>query len=118
MSQIQISLVYNRKNKLNKNGEALIQICCYQNGKRTYFSTEIYIKPNEWNEKKMLINDYRNDYEELNDEIDRQITELKDSIKIKKQKGESVSLSNLKEIKEVGIYISFYKFMQDEIELY
>ncbi|MFV0157116.1 site-specific integrase [Empedobacter falsenii] len=116
MSQIQISLVYNRKNKLNKNGEALIQICCYQNGKRTYFSTEIYIKPNEWNEKKMLINDYRNDYEELNDEIDRQITELKDSIKIKKQKGESVSLSNLKEIKEVGIYISFYKFMQDEIE--
>ena len=116
MSQIQISLVYNRKNKLNKNGEALIQICCYQNGKRTYFSTEIYIKPNEWNEKRTLINDYRDDYEELNEEIDRQISELKESIKIKKQKGESVSLSNLKEIKEVGIYISFYKFMQDEIE--
>ena len=38
MSQIQISLVYNRKNKLNKNEESLIQICCYQNGKRTYFS--------------------------------------------------------------------------------
>lgn len=49
MSQIQISLVYNRKNKLNKNGEALIQICCYQNGKRTYLSTEIYIRPNERN---------------------------------------------------------------------
>ena len=116
MSQIQISMVYNRKNKLNKNGEALIQICCYQNGKRTYFSTGIYIKPNEWNEKRTLINDYRDDYEELNEEIDRQISELKDSIKIKKQKGESVSLSNLKEIKEVGIYTSFYKFMQDEIE--
>ncbi|WP_353097990.1 site-specific integrase [Empedobacter brevis] len=116
MSQIQISLVYNRKNKLNKNGEALIQICCYQNGKRTYFSTGIYIKPNEWNEKRTLINDYRDDYEELNEEIDRQISELKDSIKIKKQKGETVSLNNLKEIKEVGIYTSFYKFMQDEIE--
>ena len=116
MSQIQISLVYNRKNKLNKNGEALIQICCYQNGKRTYFSTGIYIKPNEWNEKRTLINDYRDDYEELNEEIDKQISELKDSIKIKKQKGETVSLNNLKEIKEVGIYTSFYKFMQDEIE--
>ncbi len=116
MSQIQISLVYNRKNKLNKKGESLIQICCYQNGKRTYFSTGIYIKPNEWNDKRMLINDYRDDNDELNYEIDRQISELKDSIKIKKQKGESVSLSNLKEIKEVGIYNSFYKFMQDEIE--
>ena len=116
MSQIQISLVYNRKNKLNKNGEALIQICCYQNSKRTYFSTKIYIKPNEWNEKRLSINDNRDDYDELNDEIDRQIAELKESIKIKKQKGEIISLNNLKEIKELGVYISFYKFMGDEIE--
>ncbi|MBY0068140.1 MULTISPECIES: Arm DNA-binding domain-containing protein [Empedobacter] len=44
MSQIQISLVYNRKNKINKNEELLIQICCYQNGKRTYFSTgQLYL---------------------------------------------------------------------------
>lgn len=116
MSQIQISLVYNRKNKLNKNGEALIQICCYQNGKRAYFSTEIYIKPNEWNEKRTLINDYRNDYEELNEEIDRQISELKDSIKFKKQKGESVTLKKLKEVKDEKIYTSFYDFMEDQIE--
>lgn len=116
MSQIQISLVYNRKNKLNKNEESLIQICCYQNGKRTYFSTGIYVKPNEWNEKRMTINDNRLDYDDLNDEIDKQISELKDSIKLKKQKGESVSLNNLKKIKEIGIYTSFYKFMHDEIE--
>lgn len=108
MSQIQISLVYNRKNKLNKNEESLIQICCYQNGKRTYFSTGIYIKPNEWNEKRMTINDNRDDYDELNEKLDNQLSELKESIKIKKQKGESVSLNNLKEIKELGVYISFY----------
>lgn len=44
--------IYNRKNKLNTNGEALIQIRMYLNGINRYYSTGIYLKPSDWNEKK------------------------------------------------------------------
>jgi hypothetical protein len=44
--------IYNRKKKLNTNGEALIQIRMYLNGINRYYSTGIYLKPSDWNEKK------------------------------------------------------------------
>lgn len=56
MSQIQISLVYNRKNKFNKKRETLIQICCYKNEKRTYFPIGIYIKPKNIKKKFISFN--------------------------------------------------------------
>lgn len=43
--------IYNRKNKLNTNGEALIQIRMYLNGINRYYSTGIYLKPSDWNDK-------------------------------------------------------------------
>jgi integrase len=43
-------IIHNRKNKLNKRGEALIQIEAYQNGKRRYFSTMLYVKPSEFSD--------------------------------------------------------------------
>ena len=46
--------IYNRKNKLNTNGEALIQIRMYLNGINRYYSTGIYLKPSDWNEKKYV----------------------------------------------------------------
>ena len=42
--------IYNRKNKLNTNGEALIQIRMYLNGINRYYSTGIYLKPSDWND--------------------------------------------------------------------
>ena len=113
---MKISLVFDRMKRLNKNGKGLIQICCYLDGKRTYFSTDVHVKPDEWDDKYSIVNNRNDDYDELNDKLDNQLSELKESIKLKKQKGEIVSLNNLKEIKELGVYISFYKFMGDEIE--
>ena len=46
--------IYNRKNKLNTNGEALIQIRMYLNGINRYYSTGIYLKPSDWNEIKSV----------------------------------------------------------------
>lgn len=50
---VQYKVVFNRKNELNKEGKALIQIRAYHDGQNKYFSTGIYIPPNEWNDKKM-----------------------------------------------------------------
>ena len=117
MRQIEFTLVYNRKKSLNKNGEALIQICCYRMGVRKYFSTGIYIKPEEWNERKQIVNHFREDYEELNELLEEKISELKTKIKLIKEKGETATLKKLKEVKDEKIYYSFYEFMEDQIEI-
>ncbi len=46
--QVEYKVVFNRKKKLNNKGKALIQIEAYLDGSRRYFSTEIYITPQEW----------------------------------------------------------------------
>ncbi len=116
MSQIHLSFVFNRKKQLNKEGKALIQICAYHLGKRKYFSTDIYIKPKEWDQKRGKINNNHSDHNELNDELDSQISHIKEVIRHKKGKGEQITLSKVSDVKEYKIYLSFYDFMEDEIE--
>jgi|GEM_PF-4424112 len=53
VAYVQYKIVFNRKNELNKDQEALIQIRTCLNGKARYFSTGIYVTPDDWNEKKM-----------------------------------------------------------------
>lgn len=116
MSQIHLSLVFNRKKQLNKEGKALIQICAYHLGKRKYFSTDIYISPKEWDLKRNKISNYHPDHHDLNDELDLQLSHIKEVIKHKKEHGEEISLSKISHVKEYKIYTSLYDFMEDEIE--
>ena len=48
MNKIYFRLVYNRKKKLNKSGNALIQVEAYRNRKKVYISTGIYVNPQQW----------------------------------------------------------------------
>ena len=48
MQKIRYRLVFNRKNQLNKQGAALIQVEALLNKRKVYFSTRIYIKPDHW----------------------------------------------------------------------
>lgn len=48
MNKIRFRLVYNRKKKLNKHGKALIQVEVYQNRKKIYISSGIYVNPRQW----------------------------------------------------------------------
>lgn len=48
MQKIRYRLVFNRKNQLNKQGAALIQVEALLNKRKVYFSTKIYIKPEHW----------------------------------------------------------------------
>lgn len=51
---VRYEFIFNRKNILNSDGEALIQIRMYLNGLNRYYSTGVYIKPAEWNEAKSV----------------------------------------------------------------
>ncbi len=48
--------VFNRKRRLNKQGRGLIEIYFYADGVKRYFGTGVAVSPNEWNDKKWIIN--------------------------------------------------------------
>ncbi|MFK7983527.1 MAG: Arm DNA-binding domain-containing protein, partial [Saprospiraceae bacterium] len=45
MKKITFTPVFNLKKNLNKNGEAVITVKAYQDGRSKYFSTHLYVKP-------------------------------------------------------------------------
>lgn len=55
LKKIKYERIYNRKNQLNDQGQALIQIRAYQNGQTRFFTTGIYIEPKFWDKKKSLV---------------------------------------------------------------
>ncbi len=48
LDKIRYRLVYNRTRHLNKKGTALVQIECLLHGQRIFFSTNIYLNPEQW----------------------------------------------------------------------
>lgn len=46
--KIRYRLCYRRSGRLNKRGEGLVQIECQQQGRRIYFSTHTYLRPEQW----------------------------------------------------------------------
>lgn len=67
--------VYNRKNKLNREQAALLQIEVYYRGKRKYFSTNLYLRPNQWDEKRKRIKRHPNAVE-LNKRIQEYLARI------------------------------------------
>lgn len=51
MEKIRYRLVYNRKNQLNKQGTALVQVEASLNQRKVYFKTNIYLRPEYWDKR-------------------------------------------------------------------
>ena len=55
MERIRYRLVYDRRKQLNEHGKALIQVEASLNKRKVYFTTRIYVRPNEWDKRKSII---------------------------------------------------------------
>lgn len=116
MNKISYSLVYNRKKQLNKKGMALIQVEAYLNRKKMYFSTKIYLKPDQWDAKRRMIKNHPNA-----DGLNRMLYEYIAAIEQKElglwQQRKEISLELLKDLidKPIGNEYSFLAFFRDEI---
>lgn len=55
MEKIRYRLVYNRRNHLNNQGTALIQVEASLNKRKVYFTTRIYVRPEEWDARTSTI---------------------------------------------------------------
>lgn len=95
MKKISYRLVYNRKKHLNRQGKALIQIEAYLDKQKTYFSTHIYVYPEQWDDRRKQIIAHPQD-EELNRMIDESVLQLQwKELEYWKQ-GKVISLNLLK----------------------
>lgn len=115
MDKIIYNLVFNRKGTLNERGVALVQVEAYLNKRRKYFSTKIYVSPNQWDERKQLIKNHPN-----GEGLNRMLYEYVASIEKKElslwQQGRTVTLDALKEsLTSQTEDVSFLAFFKREI---
>ena len=115
MSKIIYNLVYNRKRSLNKKGMALVQVEAYLDRKKKYFSTKVYLKPEQWDNKKLIVKNHPNA-----DALNRLIYEFMAMIEKKElelwQQGRRISLELLKEVLSTNENkTSFISFCRQEI---
>lgn len=115
MSKISYRIVYNRKKCLNAEGKALLQIEAYSKGKRIYFSTNIYLSPNQWDDKRQRIKSHPA-AESLNYYLTELITKLElRELELWKQ-GYDVTLTILKDSTTTPCNKhSFLDFAKEEI---
>ena len=115
MKKISFRPVYNRKNQLDAQGKALLQVEAYLERKKAYFSTHIRLTPQQWDSKRQTIKEHPN-AEALNYQLREFILSLEfDELAIWKE-GKTVSLEQLKETLTSKGNKSFLRFMKNEIE--
>lgn len=112
MNKIIYNLVYNRKKCLNKKGMALVRVEAYLGRKKKYFSTKVYLKPEQWDNKKLIVKNHPNA-----DALNRLIYEFVATIEKKElelwQQGKRISLELLKNAlttqENNSSFISFFR---------
>lgn len=108
------ALVFNRKNSVNRDGKALVQIRAYASGKSRFFSTGIYIEPRHWARRLSKIVDCPN-APQLNAELRRQMNEWEAFALKMQQKRGFVSLEMLDNLQD-NPASSFTEFCAAELE--
>ncbi|WP_294477782.1 site-specific integrase [uncultured Bacteroides sp.] len=95
MEKISYNLVFNRKKSLNKKGMALVQVEAYLNRRKMYFSTKVYLKPDQWDMKRKMVRNHPN-ADVLNRMLYEYIAAIEQAELGLWQQGKSISLELLK----------------------
>ena len=116
MEKISYNLVFNRKKRLNKRGMALVQVEAYLNRKKMYFSTKIYLKPEQWDAKRKMVKNHPN-ANVLKRMLYENIAAIEQAELGLWQQGKSISLDLLKNSidKPLSNGRSFLTFFKEEI---
>lgn len=113
MEKVIYNLVFNRKKQLNAEGKALIQVEAYLNKQKRYFSTKVYVKPCQWDNKRRAVKNHPNT-DALNQHLHDFVSELERMELEMIRRGQEFSLKDLKNTRSVAP-LSFLSFMKDEI---
>lgn len=115
MRKISYRPVFNRKKRLNTRGTALVQVEAYLNKRKVYFSTHIYLRPEQWDVKRHIIKEHPNG-EALNGMLKEFIIELERKELELWRQGKTITLNLIKEEFISNTSLSFLTFARKEIE--
>ena len=115
MRKIYYQPIYNRKKKLNAQGKALLQIEAYLEKRKIYFSTHIYLTPEQWDNKRKLICKHPH-AEALNYQVKEFLIQLESKELSLWKEGKVISLERLKEEFSTQKDKSFLDFARKDIE--
>ena len=115
MRKIYYQPIYNRKKKLNAQGKALLQIEAYLEKRKIYFSTHIYLSPEQWDNKRKLICKHPH-AEALNYQVKEFLIQLESKELSLWKEGKVISLERLKEEFSTQKDKSFLDFVIKDIE--
>jgi len=117
MTKIVYSLVFNRKGQLSKDGKGVVSVCAYQKGgKRKYFTTEIKVKPEQWDKKRQQIKPTAPNYLEKNEYLKDLISKLEKFELDRIAEGETMSLDRLAQFFETQEETDFLAFFRKQTE--
>lgn len=114
MEKISYNLVFNRRKRLNKKGMALVQVEAYLNRKKIYFSTKIYLKPDQWDAKRKMVKNHPN-ATVLNRMLYENIAAIEHTELGLWQQGKPISLDLLKATIDKPLGKSFLVFFKEEV---
>jgi integrase len=115
MKKTTYKVIFNRKDQLNKQGKALIQIECYLNGKRKFITTGIKIEPQYWDKKLNRVKSNHKNFVKLNRMIDQQLKELEDFEFLNIERTGDFNLQKIDEILVKPSNGDFINFCYDSI---
>jgi len=115
MEKISYRPVFNRKKHLNARGMALLQIEAYMNRRKVYFSTHIYLTPEQWDNRTKRVKRHPN-AEALNYKISEFITSLEKKELSLWKGGKAVTLEILKDEFRNTTSKSFLDFIKEDID--
>ena len=115
MRKISYRPVYNRKRQLNAQGKALLQIEAYLEKRKIYFSTHVYLTPNQWDNKRKLIKQHPH-AEVLNYQIREFMLALEEKELSIWRVGRTITLQGLKDEFHSKTDKSFLSFVKEDIE--
>ena len=114
MKKITYRPVYNRNKRLKANNTALLQVEAYLEGRKIYFSSHIYLTPDQWDNKRHLIKEHPH-ADELNMMLREFILKLeKKELELWKN-GYEITLDLLKEKCNCYASMSFIVFAREFI---
>ncbi len=89
-------LIFNRKDKLNSQGQAPVEIRVTLNRKTAYFSTKIHIKPTEWNDKRLRVNSKHPNNIKINNYLYDKISEIEEYELNERDKGKKITIDDIR----------------------
>lgn len=106
--------IFCRNNQLLANGTALVQIEAYLNYNKKYFSTRIYLKPENWDKRHRQVKNHPNAIK-LNRQINDFVNRLQAIELDRRNAGKHFTLEYLADVVNNKRTTSFYQFIENEI---